>query len=74
MADVTINQPLGDEDMDTAAILHIAFQNHTAAMTVLSNGIATTNNLLDKVSVKKFDEVGTIEAAGVARVANVPPQ
>lgn len=72
---VTINQPIGGlSSMPNAEdIKDIAFQNHTAAMSALTNGVATTTNLLDKVAIKKFDEVGAIEAKGVQTVAWSPP-
>lgn len=74
MPDVTITQPIGESFMAEASdIKDISFQNHTAAMSALTNGLTTSTNLLDKVAIKKFDEVGVLEAKGTQMVGFTPP-
>ena len=58
---------------DANDIKDISFQNHTAAMSALTNGLTTSTHLLDKVSIKKFDEVGPLEAKGTQMVGWTPP-
>ena len=74
MPDVTVNQPIGESTMASADdIKDVSFQNHTAAMSALTNGLTTTTNLLDKVAIKKFDEVQVLEAKGTQMVGWTPP-
>lgn len=74
MPDVTVNQDLESSDMVTAEdIKDVSFQNHTAAMSALTNGLTTTTNLLDKVSIKKFDQVGILEAKSGQMIGFTPP-
>ena len=54
-------------------IKDVSFQNHTASMSALTNGLTTTINLLDKVSVKHFDQVGVLEAKSVQMIGFTPP-
>lgn len=50
-----------------------SYESFTNTMSAMAQGLATTINLLDRVSIKKFDEIGVDEGKGSQLMGWTPP-